>query len=144
MSTGYAGVKVSEIREMNLPCVLTDAEVIERADKMAAQIVEGSRLEDEKKATAARFKEEIEGIEKSHAKLGREVRERTTWRDVDVRDEFRFAKDEVVTIRLDTGAVIETRKMKDIERQELLPLTEDAEGRTATAQELAEGKGRVN
>lgn len=116
---------IREHREMSLTCKLTSQEVREKAPTMAEGIGELVNMEDEKKLIADSWKKRIDTKTAEVKRLARQVRTETEERPVGVVDEFRFVTGEVVTVRTDTQEAISRRKMKDSERQDLLPLAED-------------------
>lgn len=115
---------IREHREMSLTCKLTSQEVHEKAKMMADGVGEIGEMEDDKKAAADHWKRKIDKRQAEVKRLAFQVRTETEERPVAVVDEFRFDSGEVVTVRTDTYEAISRRKMKDSERQDLLPLAE--------------------
>lgn len=100
-----------------LKCDLTETEVQQRADKLANTIREHTRVEQEKKDTAAQFKLKIEALDGEISELAREVSEKAAYRPVECKLERNNLHLTMELVRCDTGEVIETRPMKPEEKQ---------------------------
>lgn len=107
--------------ERELPCKLTDEELLVKALELTKLDAKHDALQLEKK----RLTEEIAG--KIKANLGAQrvlfgqIGSRREVRDVECQDTLDFDRGIVETRRLDTDEVIHSRVMTDIERQPALP-----------------------
>lgn len=109
-----------------LACDLSDQEVIERAKALAAMLADLSMLEEQRRAASKHFGEDIKGLEREVQKLGQAIRTRQELRDVACIERQNFSLNEVVVVRTDTSAVVESRAMTPEERQaSLFPETRD-------------------
>lgn len=106
-----------------LRCHLSEDEVANRADQLAAAVLE-LELEKENQAEAkAAMRDKLKAMQKAREALARAVSERAEERDVEVDKVYRHARLQVDYVRVDTGAVVETRAMTDDERQMRLPVS---------------------
>jgi len=106
--------------ELDLPCALTDTEVLGKADLVAKLHDEAAALRGKKKAASEEIGGEIKGKEGAISALVGQIRTRTETRAVKCRDEFDFKSGVVQTRRLDTKDVVATRTMTAAERQPTL------------------------
>lgn len=114
----------AEIKTQKLPVKLTQAEMEIRAQELATAeaTLSGSEmaLEHEVERTKA-AKKSIENDIATHraevGRLARVVRERREDRDVIVTEAPDYDRGVIETVRVDTGEVIGTRGMTDLERQ---------------------------
>lgn len=106
---------VYEVRR--LVCALTDAETLARATELAKTHDEIATLKLQKKAAADSFKAKIELKTQREQELIDVLRSREEQRDVRCVERPEFRLGQVDIVRLDTGAVIETRVMEAHERQ---------------------------
>lgn len=105
----------------HLPCPLTDEEWSERSEHCARLIAERDTYAEEAKREAKAVKEELAGMDAQIRGLSREIRDRRTWRDVQVRVEPDYEAGVMETTRCDTGEVIRTRPLTLDEKQQKLP-----------------------
>ena len=96
---------------MTLPCEMTEEQVIQKAQELAAAVKEHEDHAATTKDIAGKRREELAAIEDRTRKLCRMVTTRTEERKVEV-SEVLFGR-EVNLIRLDTGEVVETRPAKE-------------------------------
>ena len=111
-----------------LRCELTGDEVAVRANQLAITQKDIEENEAEAKGAAETFKAARKRLEHARNILAREVRERSTFRQVDCQESF-TTEDGLVwveRIRQDTGEVVERRLATDTEKQKELPLTQEA------------------
>lgn len=100
-----------------LPCKLTEEERLTKGDECAAKLVEVRDLELEKAAQAKEMKAKISRASLRVAELKDEIRTRTEYRDVECSESRDDHTQCIVTRRLDTGAIVDSRPMNDHERQ---------------------------
>ena len=113
------------IRESEtLPCPLTDDEWAERSDHCARLLAERDTFAAQAKADAKENKDELAKMDESIRELSKEIRDRRTWRDVQVRTSPDYAEGVMQTVRCDTGEVIRTRPLTLDEKQQKLPSME--------------------
>lgn len=84
-----------------------------------------AELETGKKNAAAGFKEKIEGVEMTMARVAREIGERAEYRDVEITKTKDFERNVEEIVRQDTGEVVETRVLHPSERQGELKILRD-------------------
>lgn len=100
-----------------LRCVLSPAEVADRADRAAAMIDERDKKDDEMKAAQKHAKSVIESMDTDIRSLSTEVRTRSTYRGVECERQFLYSEQMLREIRLDTGEVVHERRLTDSEMQ---------------------------
>lgn len=100
---------------------LTEAEIRSCATELARVTASQAELEDEKKAVTSGFKQKIDRCVADCRALAQKVTTKRELRDIDCEWSPTPAGKMELT-RMDTGEVIDTRKMTEEERQESLPL----------------------
>jgi hypothetical protein len=114
-----AGLPVVSARDLVLPVALTREEV-EQAAQTALQLYAQAEKEEEAAKDAAKQAREGIKVKRSIAALnGRMVIERSEDRPVPVEARYDEVTDQVVVIRLDTGAVVERRAPSNTERKRI-------------------------
>ena len=121
-------------REKSLPCKLTDAELIERADQLIDCAKRSEELDWALERVKKQTKESQEGIKAQTRELREEIISRSAWRLVEVKEELDWDKNIATLYRLDTGEVVETRAITAQERQAKLSL--EMEDDTEEPQEI--------
>lgn len=109
--------EVIETLMQDLPCDLTDEDLLEKAKAASVAYDEQQTLETEKKAAASDFAEKIKAKESELAGLLDSIKTATANKPVKC---VKLAFDrtgEVRIVRTDTGETIEERPMDDDERQ---------------------------
>lgn len=99
-----------------LRCYLTNAEKLERGQRVAELTYTIDGLEAEKKAEADRYKGKISEAEGLRKQLSGVLRDGYEMRPVECRIEMHYDLGRVWTIREDTGELIDDREMKEEER----------------------------
>jgi len=100
-----------------LKCLLTDAELLEKGEELARTLDEVVSLEDEKKAITEQFKSKITELESRSSVLRSPVRNKYDFRPVDCIQTMDNNEGTSKTVRLDTGDIVEERKLTYDERQ---------------------------
>jgi hypothetical protein len=106
-----------------LTCQLTEEEIRAAAEAMARYHDDKQELEEQITSIKAEFKAKIEQCEANIRAQKRLVRDKRETRPVDIEITSNFTDCTVTTTRLDTGEIIEDRKMTGDERQ--LRITDD-------------------
>ena len=101
-----------------LPCALTDAEVKEKGEQLAAVCTEIEAAEAEKKRAAEQHKKAIEALEVQRDKLVQLVTEKVEHREIACEEVLVRYDGKVRVFRKDTDAQVEER---DATERELLP-----------------------
>lgn len=101
------------------PCkhVFTPEELREIAEKMAESTQKLQSLEEEKKAVAASFKEQCEQVQLVMRRAARKYRLGYEMRNVECVVQRDYDALTITYIRKDTGVLVETRPMNDVEKQ---------------------------
>jgi len=94
-----------------LPCVLTEAEIADRAAMMARLVLDEQVLETKKKIAMDGFKEELDHVAGDIRRLAQAVRDRSERRQVEISYHHDVDRYVVATIRQDTGEIVTTRPM---------------------------------
>lgn len=103
---------------MRLPCQLTRSEREQRADELARALETQETLKADKAAAMSRFGDLIKANERKIFDLGDVVRTGVEFREVPVRYVSDFDRNQIQTIRQDTGEPVGTRAMESHERQQ--------------------------
>lgn len=106
----------------NLPCPLTDGEILHKALASADLGVEFERIDEERAASAKAYREALKDLRSRRRALDRAIRDRSEMRSVETRDIHDARRLAVDTIRLDTGEIIGSRAMTAAERQVEIPV----------------------
>lgn len=105
----------------SLMVTLSKDEVSTYAKELARVTAKQAELEDEKKAVTSDFKGRIDRCTADCQTLAQRVTTGRELRDIDC--EWQPSKDgKMILVRLDTGEIIDTRKMTEEEQQQSLPL----------------------
>jgi hypothetical protein len=100
---------------------LSEDEVSTCAKELARVTAAQAELEDEKKAATSGFKNRIDRCVADCRALAQKVTTRRELRDIDC--EWQPSRDgKMILTRMDTGEIIDTRKMTEEEHQQSLPL----------------------
>lgn len=102
---------------MKLPVVLSERELAARAAELAREVRKGKEVEDEKKTTMADFKARTEAIDMKVRELSEIVDTKQEDRSVECIVDPDYAAGTMVTVRRDTGEVVQSRPMTQDERQ---------------------------
>jgi len=115
---------------------LTTQEIADRADRAAAMIADRDNKEEELKAHSKHQKSIIEQIDAEMRLLQSEVRNRSTYRQVECERQYDFNAGKYREVRLDTFETVNERKLLESERQMELPFNgEGDEGEEDGAEE---------
>lgn len=113
-----------------LKVALSPEEVAERADRAAKLLEDRDHEEANLKAYASSVKSRIATMEAEMRELSGEVRNKFTYRDVQLERQYLYDTGVVREVRLDSGEVVSERVMTERERQADLPFpssnTQDA------------------
>jgi len=104
---------------------LSNEEIREAAEKLAKLTDDIEGKEAEKKSVASQFKADIDNLVSNARTEAALVRNKYTYRQVECHEDFLYARNQVSTIRDDTGEEIRIRAMTTSERQSELPLTDE-------------------
>ena len=108
-----------------LPCDLTQSEVLVFGQRNALAVDELAKVEAKKKAAAASFKAEIDGLKEQIADFSACVNTEQQLRAVDCEQRWFPARGVVEVFRLDTGEVIDSRAMTREELDKIAQLSFD-------------------
>lgn len=108
---------------------LNEAQVAQRADRMAHLVKEICVKEADAAAVSKKFKGEIARLESTRDELASEVRDKATYGSVDCERRFDYREGIVTEVRLDTGETLGTRPLTAHERQ--MSLVPDSETQQA-------------
>lgn len=109
-----------------LPCELTDAELLERGDSMAACEVAVDELKSERRRLNAAIREQSD----RRADLAKIIESKTETRDVPCTWQPDYELKRYDLVRSDTGAAIEQREMPEADLQmQLVPPTPITKGK---------------
>jgi hypothetical protein len=125
--------------EDTLKVILTTAEIADRADRAAQTIAARDGAEEEMKAQQKHAKGNIDKMDAEIRHLSNEVRTRSTYRKVECERQYHYGDGRVAEIRLDTGELINDRRMTEAERQR--ELFDEAPPEPADAGEPGDGEG---
>lgn len=118
----------SKTIKKSLMCDLTDKERREYGILLATTLGDMKTIEAEKKQAADSYKDQLAGMQFKADELSRKVCDGKEWRDTECRVLYGVPDpDHKQTIRLDTGATVQTERMTDLDKQLVLPLDTLAE-----------------
>jgi hypothetical protein len=106
----------------NLPCKLSDTELLQKADELSVVVQEISAEEDRQVDVKAQMKARLTELDARKTRLAITIGRKEEYRDTDVALMGDIQAGTVSAIRADTGEVIETRPMTEDEKQRALPL----------------------
>jgi hypothetical protein len=133
------------LRTLHLPIrvALTDEEHRAKGQALAAQHQVVVQLEEEHKAAKAGMKADENEAKAKLAHLATDVRTQTEVRSVECEEIANYDKGTVDTIRLDTGAIVDTRTMRDHDRQrKIVPDPDPADGESEDGEVVERSKRR--
>ncbi len=120
---GEAMMNRPDTVSQNLRCPLTDPEKIRLGEGLARLLEEMGEVEDEQKATATKFKAQLEGIDSAVTKTRKILSAGYEYRWIDCRVLYhKPATRQKTIVRLDTGEEVRIEDMNEDECQENLPL----------------------
>lgn len=103
-----------------LPVQLTEADLKERGEELAAKVVQLVELKEQKKEEAKAAKERIDALEAQIVALSGVVRAKQEPRAVEVKEVPDVHRKVMEVVRLDTGKVIESRALTPLELEDVL------------------------
>ena len=113
----------SKTIKKTLMCELTEKERREYGISLATTLGDMEEIEAQKKREMDHFKDRIAGLQAKSDELSRKVRDGKEWRDIDCRVIFSQPdKEHKQTVRLDTGAIVQTERMSEQDLQLVMPL----------------------
>jgi len=101
----------------SLPVLLADDEIKILGETLARKDREKRNLEAEKKLNAQSFKDKIDTLDEDMRSLATTIRDGREYRPVECREEFNYERGIIEVMRVDTGEVVEQRRMTESERQ---------------------------
>lgn len=110
----------------NLPCKLTDAELLSKADELSVVVQEINAEEDRQTDLKAQMKARLTELDARKTRLAITIGRKEEYRDTDVSVMADIQAGTVSVTRVDTGEIIETRPMTEDEKQRALPLEASA------------------
>lgn len=114
-----------------LPVTLTDDELLHRGNTLAELLDKIDSLEQQKKDSAADFKNQIETKETEASELSMVIRQKTEIREVEVRERKDYTVRKIYMVRLDTGEIYDSRPMNIDDAQEGMFEDDRHEGKIA-------------
>jgi len=111
-----------------LPVELTASERAAKQDGVLDHLDAIEDLEEEKKESAKSYADDIKAEKAAMAKLRKQLGSNSEKRNVECEEQSDFRTQTVITIRLDTGAVISERTMSADELQTELDTSTEPEG----------------
>lgn len=106
----------------NLPCRLTETELLARADNLSVVVQETTAEEGRQTDVKAQMKARLTELDARKTRLAITIGRKEEYRDVEVELMADVQAGTVTTYRQDTGEAIDTRPMSEKERQTTLPL----------------------
>lgn len=100
-----------------LPVRLTERELLDRGESLALERFARNHCDAQRKAAAAGFKEQLEVFEAEIDRLAGIVREKAEPRPVACRNVRDMNRGVIEVVRTDTGEIVESRVMTEMERQ---------------------------
>ena len=110
----------------SVPCRLTDAELLARADELSGVVQDTTAEEGRQTDIKAQLKARLTELNARKTRLALTIGRKEEHRDVDVEHVADLQAGTVTVFRTDTDEAMDTRPMTDAERQDSLPLTDPA------------------
>lgn len=110
----------------NLPCRLTEPELLDRADQLSVVVQETNAEEGRQTDVKAQMKAKLTELDARKTRLAITIGRKEEYRDVEVELMADIQAGTVTTYRMDTSEALETRPMSEQERQTALPLGDAA------------------
>jgi hypothetical protein len=115
-------IKIVKVETRNLPVKLTQTELRERGDSLAAVIQDLNAEENKQVDVKAQMKARLAELDARKTQLAISISRREEYRDVAVDVLHDFGRKIVESVRQDTGETITSRPMTEAERQQPLPI----------------------
>lgn len=109
-----------------LPCKLTEVEKVTRGRELTSRMEDRDQVQMLADEAKAEFKSQIQGHEAVIDQLKRIVLDGSERREIECMYHKDFENNTVLTIRTDTGEEVDSRRMTQEERQEMLPMVDGA------------------
>lgn len=106
---------------------LTADELAEAAETLAHATQELEKLEDEKKSFGSSIKARIDEASAKQRGMAAIVASKHDWREVRCSSRRDFDAQTLTVVRLDTGEVVESRRLRESELQTALPFGEEGQ-----------------
>lgn len=106
----------------NLPCRLTETELLDRADQLSVVVQETNAEEGRQTDVKAQMKAKLTELDARKTRLAITIGRKEEYRDVEVELVADVQAGTVTIYRMDTSEALETRPMTEQERQAALPL----------------------
>ena len=106
----------------NLPCRLTERELLDRADQLSVVVQETNAEEGRQTDVKAQMKAKLTELDARKTRLAITIGRKEEYRDVEVELMADVQAGTVTIYRMDTAEALETRPMTEQERQSSLPL----------------------
>lgn len=104
----------------SLSCKLTEAEILAYGRDLASKHAEYARIESQFTAMKTEFKGKLEEVEARLATLANRIQSGEEYRDVETLETKNWSVLTVTRTRTDTGEVLESRPMREDEKQQEL------------------------
>lgn len=101
---------------------LTELELAAKSNELAVVVRARDALLERKRSVMQRFKEQVTSMDNARTELAEAVETKKVRRPVECAEMLQARTSEILTVRLDTGEVLETRTASAEELQEKLPL----------------------
>ncbi len=118
--------RIQRYRE-NLPCKLTDRELLDLGDRMAEVGQSYSEEESALDGIKSEYKARLTKLESEGALLATKIRAKNETREIQCERVYDYAARKIIERRLDTQEIVRTREMTDSEAQMELDLHDKAE-----------------
>lgn len=106
-----------DIEIQTLACLLSREEVEDRAGRLAAANQSAVELDNEKKQVTAQFSAKEKAISAEIVNLSNQVASKKEYRQIECEWDFDWTEGVKRLYRTDTSEIIDTRKIKESERQ---------------------------
>lgn len=101
-----------------LSCALTDEELLEQSQRLAALHQKKNHIESRKKAAVADFGAQLKEVEGRVSLLSNNIRNKKESRNVECRTDYDWNEGKKYLVRLDTGAAVRESVICEFERQQ--------------------------
>lgn len=124
MKKAVEGARFVSIKRVtrNLPCRLTEPELLARADELSVVVQETNAEEGRQADVKAQMKARLTELDARKTRLAITIGRKEEYRDVEVELMADLQAQTVTVYRMDTSEATETRPMSEQEKQATLPL----------------------
>lgn len=133
-----------KIDRRELPCILTEGDIVKKAKAMAKAGKKGRSLKEALSEYSKDERAKIDKLESIGISLGREIEEGKEYKMIECKIEYKWDKNKMITTRNDTSEVVEDIKIHDYLRQEWLLENKQSDAQKKIKSEAADNVKKIS